>query len=214
MLLTQTEGGYDPNDVDNTGHTSLSLFMKGDTNTQHQFYNPTFKHENIFYLLCKAGADVNIVYPENLYKPALKEEDLDEDQLEEYDPKGQYYCTPLINLLRLNPQGETMRNNLIGLLEFGARLDIVDSDGRDPVMHAVIKDNEMVLKMLLENKKALKVNLQGQDRSGKSVAHFVVNPIRFGSYENREILRLIHRSGFDLQLKDVNQNTPAYYASQ
>jgi hypothetical protein len=59
-----------------------------------------FKRENIFSLLCQAGADVNIIYPEELFKPALKDEELDEDQLGTYDPKGQYHCTPLINLLR------------------------------------------------------------------------------------------------------------------
>jgi hypothetical protein len=51
-----------------------------------------------------------------------------------------------------------MRNNLIGLLEFGAKVDVTDSDGRDPIMHAIIKDNEMVLKMIFENKKALHLN--------------------------------------------------------
>lgn len=48
-----------------------------------------------------------------------------------------------------------MRNNLIGLIEFGAKLDIVDSDGRDAVMLAIMKDNVMVIKMLLENKQSL-----------------------------------------------------------
>jgi ankyrin repeat protein len=127
--------------------------MAGEKNTAHPFYNPTFKHENIFHLLVKAGADVNVVYPENHYKPSLKDEDLMEEHLGEYDPKGQYYCTPLINLLRLNPQNETMRNNMIGLLEFGAKLDIVDSDGRDPIMHAIVKNNVMALRMMLENQR-------------------------------------------------------------
>jgi hypothetical protein len=38
-----------------------------------------------------------------------------------------------------------MRRNLIGLIEFGAKLNVVDSDGRDPIMHAIIKDNQMAL---------------------------------------------------------------------
>jgi len=160
MLLTQTQG-YDPNEVDNSGHTPISLYFKGKKNTPHEFYHPVFKRENVFYLLCQAGADVNIVYPEETYKPDLKDEELDEDQLGAYDPKGQYYCSPLINLLRQNPQGEVMRNNLIGLLEFGAKLDITDSDGRDPIMHAIIKDNVMVLRMLFENKKTVKFNTGG-----------------------------------------------------
>lgn len=122
-------------------------------------------------------------------------------------------CTPLINLIRQNPQNETMRNNLIGLLEFGAKVDVVDSDGRDPIMHAIIKDNEMVLKMIFENKKTQKVNTNAQDKAGKSAAHFVINPVRYGSYENIEILKLLHQQGFNLMLKDAQGQTPAYYAS-
>lgn len=102
MLLSQA-GGYDPNEVDNYGHTPLSLYMEGAKNTPHQFYHPAFKHENIFLQLVKAKADVNFVYPEKLFKPALKEEELDEEYLETYDTKGTYMCTPLINLIRQNP---------------------------------------------------------------------------------------------------------------
>lgn len=102
MLLSQ-EDGYNPNEVDNEGHTPLSLFMEGEKYTSNQFYHPAYKHENIFYLLCKAGADVNVIYPEPHYKPALKEDDILEEYMDSYDPKGKYHCTPLINLLRLNP---------------------------------------------------------------------------------------------------------------
>lgn len=52
-----------------------------------------------------------------------------------------------------------MRNNLIGLIEFGAKLNITDSDGRDPVMHAIMKNNAMALKMLFENKSKLHLNV-------------------------------------------------------
>lgn len=34
-----------------------------------------------------------------------------------------------------------MRNNIIGLMESGAKLNIVDSDGRDSVMYAVMQNN-------------------------------------------------------------------------
>lgn len=81
--------------------------------------------------------------------------------MENYDPKGKYYCTPLINLIRQNPKNDVMRANLIGLIEHGAKLDIVDSDGRDPIIHSVIINNTMVLTIMLENKKALKVNPNG-----------------------------------------------------
>jgi ankyrin repeat protein len=47
LLLTQSEG-YDPNEVDNSGHTPLSLYFKGTRHTSYEFYNPVFKRENIF----------------------------------------------------------------------------------------------------------------------------------------------------------------------
>ena len=87
MLLTQAQG-YDPNEVDNSGHTPLSLYFKGKKTVPHDFYHPVFKRENIFFLLCQAGADVNVVYPEEIHKPALKEEELEDDHLGQYDPKG------------------------------------------------------------------------------------------------------------------------------
>ena len=78
--------------------------------------------------------------------------------MDNYDPKGKYYSTPLINLIRRNGKNEILRNNIIGLIEYGAKLNVYDSDGRDPVMYAIMNNNVMVLKILLENKKVLNVN--------------------------------------------------------
>lgn len=70
-------------------------------------YNPDFPNLfNIFTRLLKAGADVNVLYPEEKYKPAFKEDEVDGQQ---YDPKGKYFCTPLINLIRLNPTNVVLR---------------------------------------------------------------------------------------------------------
>lgn len=67
----------------------------------------------------------------------------------------------MINLIRLNPKNEILRANMIGLIEHGAKLDVLDSDGRDPIMHAIMKNNTMVVTILLENKRALKMNPEG-----------------------------------------------------
>lgn len=64
-------------------------------------------------LLVKHGADVNILYPEGLYKPAFKEEDVDD---EEYKAEGPYYCTPLINVIRASCSYKKVKlHNLQGL---------------------------------------------------------------------------------------------------
>ena len=94
---------------------------------------------NTFYSLVKAGANVNILYPEESFKPGFKEHEVDD--LSNYDANGKYFTTPLINLIRQNPKNEIMRGNLIGLIEHGAKLDFLDSDGRDAIMHAVKKNN-------------------------------------------------------------------------
>lgn len=107
-----------------------------------------------------------------------------------------------------------MRNNLIGLIEYGAKLDVRDSDGRDPIMHAVINNNAMVLDIMLKNNKALHFDTSAQDLSGKSAVHYVVNPLRFGSYENLEILRTLYNYKFNLKLKDIQGRTPASYAAE
>lgn len=78
--------------------------------------------------------------------------------MDSYDPRGKYYSSILINLIRKNPKQEILRNNIIGLIEHGAKINVSDSDGRDPIMHAIMNNNTMVLKILLENKKALNVN--------------------------------------------------------
>jgi len=65
MILLSQAGGYDPNEVDNYGHTPQSLFLEGNKNTPHQFYLPAFNQDNVFLQDGKAKADVNFLYPEN-----------------------------------------------------------------------------------------------------------------------------------------------------
>lgn len=153
MLLTQ-ENAYDPNLVDSQGHTPLSLYLKGKyaaTSFSNQVQNPN----NIFPLLVQHGADVNFVYPEDSFKPAFTEDQIGKDKLAQgYDPKKPYKCTILINMIRQAPSFEmVIRNNILGLLESKAKLNVVDSDGRDALMHAIISNNEALVKMLLENRK-------------------------------------------------------------
>ncbi len=70
-------------------------------------------------------------------------------------------------------------------------------------MHAIINNNTMVIEILLENKKALNINPNNQDKAGKTAVHYVVNPLRYGSYENLQILKFLHKYGFNFKLKDA-----------
>lgn len=102
-------------------------------------------------------------------------------------------CTLLINVIRQETRFfDIMKHNIIGLMEHGAKLNVVDSDGRDPCDYAIMQNNEDLLKMLLDNAKSGNINKSCQDKAGKSAAHYVVNPIKFGSYENVNMLKLLH----------------------
>lgn len=50
------------------------------------------------------------------------------------------------------------------------------------------------------------------DKFGKSVVHYVVNPLRYGSYENSKLLKKVIKNGFKWDLKDAEGKTPYDYA--
>jgi hypothetical protein len=114
MLLSEGEGkAYNPNEIDIEGHSPLSLYLRG-TNASGLFFSQTLYMDNIFATLVGHGANVNIVYPEIIYKPAFTEEDVED---ESYDPKAIYKCTPLINVIRQNAKfKDVMRENVMGLI--------------------------------------------------------------------------------------------------
>ena len=56
------------------------------------------------------------------------------------------------------------------------------------------------------------IKLDNQDEDGKSVIHFVVNPLSYGSFENAALLKDMLNVGFDATLKDKSGNNPYFYA--
>lgn len=97
--------------------------------------------------------------------------------------------------------------NLIG----PATINLPDEQGRVPLVNAVIA-NRLDLVRLLLKVKGVDVNFQ-DPIEGKSVVHFVVNPLPFGSYENVEILTALLKAKAKLNLQDKSGRTPFYYAS-
>lgn len=106
-----------------------------------------------------------------------------------------------------------MRPNMQCLFEFGGRLDVIDSHGRDALMYAIMHNDLELVKFILNNKdRGLIKNLT--DNDGKNAIHYVVNPAKFGSFENVEILNtlLTLDNYFDLNQKDKSGKTPLDYA--
>lgn len=156
-----------------------------------------FEQKSMFLLLARNGADMNVRYPEISFP----------------DDKN-YKCSILINIVRhASIDMEFMRPNLQCLFEFGAKLSVVDTHGRDALMYAITHNDLELVRFLLNNKE--KDLLRNHtDSEGKNAIHYVVNPAKFGSFENVTILNaLINTNNFyDLNHRDKNGKTPLDYA--
>ena len=80
------------------------------------------------------------------------------------------------------------------------------------MIYAIIQDNEPLVKLLLDNKQQGLLDQSVKDKSGKTPVHYVVNPIKFGSYENVNILNLLHKAGYNMNVKDNDNKAPIQYA--
>jgi len=134
------------------------------------------------------------------------------------DPKKAHETTLLIRTIKAGAFTKpeqlssvaTLSSTADYLLKYGASIDGQDSRGRTPLMVAVCKNNMDAVQYLLSKKPKPKMNIQ--DKSGKTVVHYVVNPLEFGSWENVDMLRLLIQSGADPRIPDNDGKTPIYYA--
>lgn len=70
-----------------------------------------------------------------------------------------------------------------------------------------------ILDRIEEQKKGLDIiKRDNVDIYGKSVLHYIVNPLEFGSYENSEMLKKAIQIGFVHNIKDKKGKTPYNYA--
>lgn len=204
MCQILIQEGVGINEVNNDGHTPLSLWMKGKDGASRTLRSlqsgqalELFEQKSMFLLLARNGADMNVRYPE-----------------ESFPDDKNYKCSIIINIIRHAAiDMEYMRPNLQCLFEFGAKLNVVDSHGRDALMYAIMHNDFELVRFLLNNKdNGLLRN--HTDNEGKNAIHYVVNPAKFGSFENATILNALinTNSFFDLNQRDKDGKAPLDYA--
>jgi ankyrin repeat protein len=99
--------------------------------------------------------------------------------------------------------------NLTLLVQYGGKPDFPDSEGRTALMYAVMSNDRRLVAYLVSNYKVSRFEVNGQDNSGKTVAHYLVQPLSYGSYENAALLEyLFAECNLVLDLKDINDRTP------
>lgn len=156
-----------------------------------------FEQKSMFLLLARNGADMNVRYPEVAFP----------------DDKN-YKCSILINIVRHAAiDMEFMRPNLQCLFEFGAKLSVIDSHGRDALMYAIMHNDLELVRFLLNNKENGLLR-NHTDNEGKNAIHYVVNPAKYGSFENVTMLNALisTNSFFDLNQRDKDGKAPLDYA--
>lgn len=99
-------------------------------------------------------------------------------------------------------------------MKHGAKFDVADSNGMTLLEHAVIKNNENLVAFILSNKDNNGVEIDHRLPDGRTAVHLVVKPLGFGSFENLEILKMLHEHGFDLNIRDNEQKTPLDHAME
>jgi len=93
--------------------------------------------------------------------------------------------TPLIHAIKKEAHIDLIKL----LLSEHAVVNVQDSLGRTPLMHAVIKNNTDVIEALI-NTGVVQYDIS--DNQGKNVIHYIVKSCEYGSYENTDLLKLIH----------------------
>ena len=81
-------------------------------------------------------------------------------------------------------------------------------------MISILKNNTKILDLLLDLKKIGGANYSLMDKYQKSAAHYVVNPLVLGSYENDSILKKLKENKFEMNLPDLDKKTPIDYTKE
>lgn len=136
---------------------------------------------------------MDVVYPESDFEPAYKNHKGLLLNQGPYDGEN-YKTTVLLNIVRQivgqsdERAQKRLRNTVLGMMNYGASLGTVDSDGRDVMSYAILHNNLSFVQFLIDNRFEGGLKNTLNDVAGKTAAHLVVDPLPFGSYENSGIL--------------------------
>lgn len=222
---------FDVNERDNEQNTPFFLYFK---KLQMSHDVQRMKTDEIFYKMVKEyGADLNALYPYGDAFRSIKETDGEEDQFLERmidlkhcpekapDPEKQAakptsYMCPLVfyYVLRESQRRafEQRYDAIRHLVDLGANFTSRDSEGRDVFMLSVMRNNTKIFEFVVSLSEKAGINLDAVDNEGKSAAHYVVNPLIRGSYENEKLLKLLKEAKFNMTIEDRDGMTPADYA--
>lgn len=198
--------GFAVNEQDKRGANAICTLLKGDRILKAA--------PNLLEVLIKAGGDPNALYGESMYQSAQHPH-----YQEERKEGDRYRTTCVIHAIRHESKNRDNIKNILKILLQHANFGLQDSDGRDAFMYTAIRNHMNTFNFILD---VLKEHAQDQalfrrdnvDIFGKSVVHYIVNPLPYGSYENVSMLKKAVEVGFKHDIPDREGRTPYYYACQ
>lgn len=162
--------------------------------------------KNVLKILKENGARTDFHFKENAPRDPLEtDNETDKEDLSDIE----YTTTPLIHLVQsgcLTPSSSDA-SVIRTLMEMGSRVSEQDSFGIDPIMKAILQNDEAIVSMLLNHVLTDDVKTN-QDQFGNSSMHYAVWTLPYGSFENVKILRLLIDNGFSHSIKDKAERTP------
>lgn len=110
--------------------------------------------------MLKAGVDVNVMYKPEIQPKVELLDSYFKNKVGPCDTENPYYTRAIIDQVRQssNISEVICKNNIQGLLKYGAKLDLTDSDKRDSLMYAVMDNNIKLISQLLETRSELGLN--------------------------------------------------------
>ena len=184
---------------DNFGYTPFTLLFSELTSFNLPVIEFTDRFLKIVKEFVKYNADTLELYPKSKGSKEFSD-----------------YISPLHGILTFCKNRSNVRKQAIKLFEnlFDGELngnfsiDSVDGLGRTCLMKAIIMNDISLVEFLLR----LGAGVDVCDLDGKTVIHYVINPLPYGTYENTKILDILIKSGAPINQKDNFGHTPLYYA--
>ena len=108
--------------------------------------------------------------------------------------------TPLLHSINQRSPAEVIQF----FLNNGCSVKEKDSQGRSALIYSIIHNDLGLFKALMSNKD---IEIEALDKSNRSALHYVINPLKYGSYENTEMLTiLLNTKKLNPVLQDSNNN--------
>ena len=207
MCWLLLEAGANPNKKNIQGFSPFELLIQK-YKSKNLGYQSFIEHFSTFMkhkaIVKELTFPIKISTKTNLYKDFVFKKKKKITKIEEEKPV--YNFSPLIYFVAVhNEQNFDLIKNC---LSNGLSVNERDTKGLTSLNYAIIQNNTNLVDLYCKQKD---IDLNMIDNDGKTPVHWAVCPIEWGSYENKDIIKILINI-FNINAKDNFNKSPLYYA--